>query len=521
MSRADKYGYSVFSIPPGVIYRPAESKLRNAGRVDYLGSSKVIAAQDTGDQFTGFQGARNQKAAYNNTSAPSQAAGGLGRMNSVMLKTPSSNAQNIPQQRRPAEPTQNGSPYTIIPPKRMDSRERLVGTPPNAQGLYPYTSSTRAYTPDGRPYTPDGRPHTPDPRSHTPDSRPYTPDGRPYTPDPNYNQQGIAASQAARNQYTASNLSNQGQNQQLPPIPPKSTRRTSSNNNNHQRRISDQGNNQALSPLPPGFTPSPSNSTSSTPHFPPYELESPDPFRRPRRSRERDSLIREAQASTSTPNFPNHHQSSSSTSSSEARRVDSGFESTHEDRLSSHSRSSSGSASNNIRGPKDAPPPMPSMPSSRQDEWSREREGERERDRSRDRERDHRQPPRAPATHQRNNSAEAGGYYDEMDGILDGIKDISVVDEGTDGRSTKIKIKLHYSDTRVLLVPSTIDFTDLTRRVQEKFDAPSPLRLSYHDEENELVLMIDQEDFQMAKAISRAKETGAVGAVEKLELWCF
>lgn len=159
------------------------------------------------------------------------------------------------------------------------------------------------------------------------------------------------------------------------------------------------------------------------------------------------------------------------------------------------------------------------MPPSRQDEWSRER------DENRDRERDQRQPLRAPTAYQ-NNSAEdragaGAGYYDEMDGILDGMKDVSVADEGTDGRSTKIKIKLHYSDTRVLLVPSTIDFMDLTRRVQEKFDAPSPLRLSYRDDENELVLMIDQEDFQMAKSISRAKETSAPGAVEKLELWCF
>lgn len=47
---------TVFTVPQGVLYRPAESKVKNAKKKDYLGNSKVIAALDAKDAFAGFQG---------------------------------------------------------------------------------------------------------------------------------------------------------------------------------------------------------------------------------------------------------------------------------------------------------------------------------------------------------------------------------------------------------------------------------------------------------------------------------
>ncbi|KAG0247438.1 hypothetical protein BG011_001474, partial [Mortierella polycephala] len=47
---------TVFTVPQGVLYRPAESKIKNAKKKDYLGNSKVIAAVDSTDQFAGFAG---------------------------------------------------------------------------------------------------------------------------------------------------------------------------------------------------------------------------------------------------------------------------------------------------------------------------------------------------------------------------------------------------------------------------------------------------------------------------------
>ncbi|KAK3825680.1 MAG: hypothetical protein J3Q66DRAFT_328326 [Benniella sp.] len=47
---------TVFTVPHGVLYRPPESKVKNSKKKDYLGNSKVIAAIDATDSFTGFQG---------------------------------------------------------------------------------------------------------------------------------------------------------------------------------------------------------------------------------------------------------------------------------------------------------------------------------------------------------------------------------------------------------------------------------------------------------------------------------
>ncbi|KAG7449742.1 NADPH oxidase regulator NoxR [Guyanagaster necrorhizus] len=49
-------GYTVFSIPVGVLYRPSEKKLKNAITKDYMGKAKLIAASDPGDAYTTFTG---------------------------------------------------------------------------------------------------------------------------------------------------------------------------------------------------------------------------------------------------------------------------------------------------------------------------------------------------------------------------------------------------------------------------------------------------------------------------------
>lgn len=56
-------GYTVFSVPVGVLYRPSEAKMKNAQKKDYLGQAKLIAATDARDGFTGFTGAEIKKVA--------------------------------------------------------------------------------------------------------------------------------------------------------------------------------------------------------------------------------------------------------------------------------------------------------------------------------------------------------------------------------------------------------------------------------------------------------------------------
>ncbi|KAJ6517863.1 hypothetical protein DFH09DRAFT_1194653 [Mycena vulgaris] len=49
-------GYTVFSVPRHVCYRPSEKKLANAASKDYMGEARLIAAIDLSDTTTGFDG---------------------------------------------------------------------------------------------------------------------------------------------------------------------------------------------------------------------------------------------------------------------------------------------------------------------------------------------------------------------------------------------------------------------------------------------------------------------------------
>ncbi|KAH7400949.1 hypothetical protein DE146DRAFT_755387 [Phaeosphaeria sp. MPI-PUGE-AT-0046c] len=54
-------GYTVFSIPVGIVYRPNEAKVKNLKTKDYLGKARLVAASDRANAFTGFAGSENKK----------------------------------------------------------------------------------------------------------------------------------------------------------------------------------------------------------------------------------------------------------------------------------------------------------------------------------------------------------------------------------------------------------------------------------------------------------------------------
>ncbi|KAF6831917.1 tetratricopeptide [Colletotrichum plurivorum] len=58
-------GYTVFSIPVGVVYRPNEAKVRNLKTKDYLGKARLVAASDRANAFTGFAGSEIKNAGKN------------------------------------------------------------------------------------------------------------------------------------------------------------------------------------------------------------------------------------------------------------------------------------------------------------------------------------------------------------------------------------------------------------------------------------------------------------------------
>ncbi|KAJ4174927.1 hypothetical protein NW754_005348 [Fusarium falciforme] len=63
--REQAEGYTVFSIPVGVVYRPNEAKVRNLKTKDYLGKARLVAASDRSNAFTGFAGSEIKNAEPN------------------------------------------------------------------------------------------------------------------------------------------------------------------------------------------------------------------------------------------------------------------------------------------------------------------------------------------------------------------------------------------------------------------------------------------------------------------------
>jgi hypothetical protein len=59
--REEADGYTVFSIPVGVVYRPNSAKVKNLKSKDYLGKARLVASAERGNVYTGFAGAENKK----------------------------------------------------------------------------------------------------------------------------------------------------------------------------------------------------------------------------------------------------------------------------------------------------------------------------------------------------------------------------------------------------------------------------------------------------------------------------
>jgi len=58
-------GYTVFSMPVGVLYRPSDIKVKNAKQKDYMGKAKLVATADSRDVDTEFAGVNRLKQAFN------------------------------------------------------------------------------------------------------------------------------------------------------------------------------------------------------------------------------------------------------------------------------------------------------------------------------------------------------------------------------------------------------------------------------------------------------------------------
>ncbi|KAK9768174.1 hypothetical protein K7432_001418 [Basidiobolus ranarum] len=83
----------------------------------------------------------------------------------------------------------------------------------------------------------------------------------------------------------------------------------------------------------------------------------------------------------------------------------------------------------------------------------------------------------------------------------------------------KLKVKCHYNDTRVILVDYNVTFDGLLSRIKDKYAIESPVKLKYRDEDDELVLITDQDDLDLARGL--LDDDSDSGLSDRLEVWCF
>ncbi|KAB8202344.1 hypothetical protein BDV34DRAFT_215532 [Aspergillus parasiticus] len=127
-------GYTVFSIPVGVLYRPNEAKVKNLKTKDYLGKARLIAASDrSGVPLQPGDIVRTQPGLDNRAPPESLYAA------SKLVQ------RNITRSRQHSEPPLNRNLFPPTPPP--DADKSSVGSPPSSSGMNGRPGSIRAARP--------------------------------------------------------------------------------------------------------------------------------------------------------------------------------------------------------------------------------------------------------------------------------------------------------------------------------------------------------------------------------------
>ncbi|KAG5927779.1 hypothetical protein E4U42_001785 [Claviceps africana] len=108
-------GYTVFSIPVGVLYRPNDVKVRNLATKDYLGKARLVATSDRSNAFTGFSGPEILKAGKPEAKDDRPA-------NSISFAATNLVKQGLQSLRRKSEPDINSN---VFPPRLHSENGRL------------------------------------------------------------------------------------------------------------------------------------------------------------------------------------------------------------------------------------------------------------------------------------------------------------------------------------------------------------------------------------------------------------
>ncbi|KAL1878827.1 hypothetical protein VTK73DRAFT_7480 [Phialemonium thermophilum] len=116
--REEAEGYTVFSIPVGVVYRPNEAKVRNLKTKDYLGKARLVAASDRSNAFTGFAGSEIKNAGKLDVRDDRP-------VDNISFAATNLVKPNLQSRRQQSEPPTNRNVFPPTPPPENDKPSRV------------------------------------------------------------------------------------------------------------------------------------------------------------------------------------------------------------------------------------------------------------------------------------------------------------------------------------------------------------------------------------------------------------
>ncbi|KAI2630526.1 tetratricopeptide [Xylaria nigripes] len=137
--REEAEGYTVFSIPVGVVYRPNEAKVRNLKTKDYLGKARLVAASDRSNALTGFSGAEIKNAGRP-VERDDRPADNISFAATNLVK------QGLQSRRQQSEPPSGLDAFPPTPPPENDKPSGVIRGPSVRSGSKPMPA--RLHIPD-------------------------------------------------------------------------------------------------------------------------------------------------------------------------------------------------------------------------------------------------------------------------------------------------------------------------------------------------------------------------------------
>ncbi|EOA82846.1 hypothetical protein ACJQWK_04782 [Exserohilum turcicum] len=142
--REEAEGYTVFSIPVGIVYRPNEAKVKNLKTKDYLGKARLVAASDRSNAFTGFTGAEIKKGGQAAKDDRTEDKISYAATNLVKPELQS-------RARQQSEPPLNRNVFPPTPPPETDRRSAGERSAPGANAPMSRAQSVRGGGPKPQP----------------------------------------------------------------------------------------------------------------------------------------------------------------------------------------------------------------------------------------------------------------------------------------------------------------------------------------------------------------------------------